>query len=265
VKHDGLVSSYLTTALTVGSVLDVAAPRGEFVLADGTQPLVLLSAGIGVTPVLAMLHQLAAGPSTRSVWWVHAARGPDEQPLASEAARLLAALPNGHSHVFYSSAGRLTADRLAGLGLPRDGVVYLCGPAAFMDDMRTALTASGIEPSRVRTELFGALAAINPGVVGAGSGRRPHPPASPGSGPLVTFARSGLSVPYDATRTSLLEMAERCDVPTRWSCRTGVCHTCSTPLLSGEVSYDPQPLTPPEPGTALLCCSRPDSPVVLDM
>jgi ferredoxin-NADP reductase/MOSC domain-containing protein YiiM len=265
VKHDGLVSSYLTTALTVGSVLDVAAPRGEFVLADGTQPLVLLSAGIGVTPVLAMLHQLAAGHSTRSVWWVHAARGPDEQPLASEAARLLAELPNGHSHVFYSSAGRLTADRLAGLGLPRDGVVYLCGPAAFMDDMRTALGASGIEPSRVRTELFGALAAINPGVVGAGSGRRPHPPASPGSGPLVTFARSGLSVPYDATRTSLLEMAELCDVPTRWSCRTGVCHTCSTPLLSGEVSYDPQPLTPPEPGTALLCCSRPDSPVVLDM
>ena len=265
VKHDGLVSSYLTTALTVGSVLDVAAPRGEFVLADGPQPLVLLSAGIGVTPVLAMLHQLAAGPSTRPVWWVHAARGPDEQPLASEAARLLAELPNGHSHVFYSSAGRLTADRLAGLGLPRDGVVYLCGPAAFMDDMRTALGASGIEPSRVRTELFGALAAINPGVVGAGSGRRPHPPASPGRGPLVTFARSGLSVPYDATRTSLLEMAELCDVPTRWSCRTGVCHTCSTPLLSGEVSYDPQPLTPPEPGTALLCCSRPDSPVVLDM
>jgi ferredoxin len=94
----------------------------------------------------------------------------------------------------------------------------------------------------------------------------PHPPLDVvGTGPLVTFARSGLSVPYDTARTSLLEMAELCDVPTRYACRTGVCHTCVTPLLSGEVTYTPQPLEPPADGDVLVCCARPATDVVLDM
>jgi ferredoxin len=81
----------------------------------------------------------------------------------------------------------------------------------------------------------------------------------------VTFARSGLSVPFPDDRPSVLELADACDVPTRWSCRTGVCHTCVTPLLSGAVSYSPDPLEPPGDGEVLICCARPDSDVVLDM
>jgi ferredoxin-NADP reductase/MOSC domain-containing protein YiiM len=263
VKHEphGIASGYLTSKLAAGAVLEVAAPRGEFVLEDGTEPVVLVSAGIGVTPVMAMLHSLAAGGSTRYVWWIHTARGPAEHPLAVEAHELLSALPNGHEHVYYSSSGgRLTKEKLAALDLPADASAYICGPAAFMTGMREALTAVGIE--RVHTELFGALGAINPGITGQ-TVVPPHQPAEAGNGPLVTFARSGISTA--SGDGSLLELAEACDVPTRWSCRTGVCQTCVTPLLSGEVSYSPTPLEAPPDGQALICCARPTTDLILDM
>jgi ferredoxin-NADP reductase/MOSC domain-containing protein YiiM len=273
----GVVSAYLHSALRPGAVVDVAAPRGDFVLDDGDSPVVLLSAGIGVTPVLAMLHHLAARASTRDVWWIHAARGPAEHALAAEAHTLLAALPHAHEHVFYSAAspaelaeaharpGRISASALKELGVPPDADVYVCGPTGFMTLMREVLPEVGIDPAHIRSELFGALGAINPGVVGH-TAVPPHVPEGPvGTGPLVTFARSGLSVPFDTDRRSLLEMAELCDVPTRYSCRVGVCHTCVTPVLSGDVTYSPDPLEPPADGEALICCARPDGEVVLDM
>jgi ferredoxin len=134
-----------------------------------------------------------------------------------------------------------------------------------MTDMHDALNAAGLDPARIRTELFGALPSINPGLTGQAR-RPPHQPPGPrGTGPMVTFARSGLSVPFTASRGSVLELADACDVPTRWSCRTGVCHTCRTPLLSGEVSYAPVPLEPPADGEVLICCAQPRADIVLDM
>ena len=142
---------------------------------------------------------------------------------------------------------------------------YVCGPASFMTDIRHALTAIGIDPARIHTELFGALPPINPGVTGQAA-RPPHQPPGPvGTGPLVTFARSGISTPFTASARSLLELADACDVPSRWSCRTGVCHTCITPLLSGDITYSPDPLEPPPGGQILICCAQPDTDVVLDM
>ncbi|WP_433222083.1 MOSC domain-containing protein [Dactylosporangium sp. CS-047395] len=265
VKHEphGAASGFLTTALRPGAELDAAAPRGEFVLEDGTTPVLLLSAGIGLTPVLAMLHHLAARRSARPVWWIHGARTPAEHPLAAEARALLAELPDAHEHVFYSaSTGRLTAARLAELRLPADATAYICGPDAFMADMRTALAAAGVRT--IRTELFAAHAAVNPGLTHVPS-RPPHTPEGPpGSGPVVTFARSGVAAPIPDAG-SILDLADACDVPTRWSCRTGVCHTCVTPVLSGGVRYSPQPLEEPAVGTVLICCARPQADLVLDM
>jgi ferredoxin-NADP reductase len=261
----GLASTYIATALAVGDQLDVAAPRGQFVLDDDAAPVVLLSAGIGVTPVLAMLEALAAQHSPREVWWLHTTRDPATHVLADEARRLLAALPAAHDHVFYTATrGRLDRAALAALGLPVDAKAYLCGPPGFMDAMTAALTDLGLQSDRIHTERFSSLTAINPGVVGAAR-PAPHAPAKPGSGPMVTFARAGLTVAFDESAASLLEMAEACDVPTRWSCRTGVCHTCSTPLLAGTVEYSPPPLTEPDDGEALLCCARPLSDIVLDL
>ncbi len=266
VKRDGVVSSYLHSRLAPGAVVDVAAPRGDFVLADDDRPVVLLSAGIGVTPVLAMLHALAAHRSPREVWWVHTTRTAAEHAFAAEAHRLVASLPHGREHVFYTAeTGRLTLATLSTLDLPAAGTAYLCGPDAFMTAMREALVSLGFDAARVHSELFGGVSAINPGLTGVVR-KTPHAPAgAAGTGPAVTFARSGITVPWSERYPSLLEFAEACDVPTRWSCRTGVCHTCVTPVLSGGVAYDPEPLESPAAGEALVCCSRPREDVVLDL
>jgi ferredoxin-NADP reductase/MOSC domain-containing protein YiiM len=264
-ESHGIASNYLTEKIHAGQVIDVAAPRGEFVLTDEATPVILLSAGIGVTPVLAMLHKLIEDGSDREVWWISAARTAAQLPLATEAHELMERLAKGHEYVFYSGAGnRLSQESVGRLSLPTDATVYLCGPEGFMADMQAALSALGLSPARIRTEIFGARSAINPGVV-AGVTPAPHPPPNPGSGPTVTFSRSGLSVAYETTLGNLLEMAELCDVPTRWSCRSGVCHTCSTPLLGGSVDYEPDPLEPAGEGEVLLCCSSPATDVVLDM
>ena len=276
VKREGLVSTFIHTALRAGAVVQVAAPRGDFVLAPGDEPVVLLSAGVGVTPVLAMLHQLAAEHSERDVWWAHTARNAEQQAFADEAHQLMQSLLNAHEHVFLTKpdtalagpevqAGRLSAAALADLGVPATASAYICGPEAFMTAMREALTGLGIDPRRIHTELFGAQAAINPGVTTV-SAIPPHqPPGPPGTGPRITFARSGLTVRWADTAGTLLELAEACDVPTRWACRAGVCHTCVTTVLSGAVAYRPDPLEPPAAGEALVCCSRPEDDLVLDM
>jgi ferredoxin-NADP reductase len=225
-----------------------------------------------------MLHDLADRHSKRDIWWIYGARSPREHPLAAEAHALIAALPQAREQLFYSAAtaaerrsaqaaaGRLTRDRLAELGIPPAASAYVCGPAAFMTGMQEALADLGLDPAHLHTELFGALASVNPGITSQHAGGTPHPPpGAPGTGPLVTFARSGLSVPFAAGWPSVLDLADACDVPTRWSCRTGVCHTCSTPLLSGDVTYSPDPLEPPPAGEVLICCSRPGTDIVLDM
>jgi ferredoxin len=134
-----------------------------------------------------------------------------------------------------------------------------------MTDMQAALTSIGVDPARIHIELFGALPSVNPGLTGQ-TARPPHQPAGPaGTGPLVTFARSGISTPFPVGARSVLELADACDVPTRWSCRTGVCHTCTTPLLAGDITYSPDPLEPPPDVQVLICCAQPGTDIVLDM
>ena len=128
--------------------------------------MVLLSAGVGVTPVLAMLHALADSRSDREIWWVHATRDAHTHAFMQEVSDLIAELPHAQQHVFYSStAGRLDHRSIAALGLPPDAAVYMCGPDQFMADMRNVLTETGIGSAQIHTELFGALPPINPGIV----------------------------------------------------------------------------------------------------
>ncbi|MFF0463383.1 MOSC domain-containing protein [Streptomyces mexicanus] len=279
VKHEphGKVSGYLHATLRPGDLVDVAGPRGTFVLEEGTRPIVLLSAGIGVTPVLAMLHHLAAARDPRPVWWIHTAHDRAHHAFAEETHALLARLPDAHEHIYYTAEaapvpegspithGRPTARSLAAMGLPADSDAYLCGPAPFMDSLTGCLREQGLSPENIHTEQFSALPALNPGVTATATVRPHQPPGPPGTGPLVTFARSGITTPWSAAHASLLGLAEACDIPTRWSCRTGVCHTCVTHLVSGDVGYTTPPLEPPEAGTVLVCCSAPITEVVLDL
>jgi ferredoxin-NADP reductase len=277
-EHDGAASGYLNTRLTVGDHLDVAAPRGTFILDQTNAPVLLISAGIGATPVLAMLQALAQDRSDREIWWLHAARNRSHHSFAAEAEALLASLPKARTHVYYSRpdatdlegrdfarAGRLTASVLADLEPPRDAEAYLCGPAPFMDDISAGLAAFGIDASRIHTEPFGPAPGLTPGIA-ATPARTPHPPAGQtGDGPAIAFARSNLTISWSSDYSSLLELAEACDVPVRWSCRTGVCHTCETTLIAGNVAYSPDPVEPAADGSALICCSQPRDDLVLDL
>ncbi len=274
----GVASTYVSTQLHTGDVLDVSEPRGAFTLQSGDRPVVLLSAGIGVTPVMAMLYALSAQASVRPVWWIFGARNHEDHPFAQEARELLAKLPNARSHVQYSqpdstarlgsdfdATGRLTVTVLEELGVPLESDFYLCGPPAFLADFTAGLTNRGVAPDCIHTEAFGSGKSMTPGVA-EGPHQPPHAPAgSVGAGPSISFARSGLTVSWDSRFQNLLELAEACDVPVRWSCRTGVCHTCESGMVSGSVNYDPEPLDAPAIGNLLICCSRPQEDIVIDL
>ncbi|EHB56418.1 Nitric oxide dioxygenase [Mycolicibacterium rhodesiae JS60] len=274
----GTVSGYLHDHVNVGDLIEVAAPRGSFFLDDNPCPVVLISAGVGVTPVLSMLHSVAASAPGRPVWWLHSARNGSEHTFAPEVVGLLNQLPHSQSRIFYSSPdaadregtdydrrGRLSPESLSYLGLPVEADVYVCGPQPFMDSVTDGLVAYGINARSIHAERFGAHAAITPGIAAATTVAPHVPDGPPGTGPIVQFARSALSAPWRPGDISLLEFAEACDVPTRWSCRTGVCHTCETALLSGRVRYDPEPLEPPAEGNVLLCVATPSEGIVVDL
>ncbi len=277
-EEDGVASGYLHTRLRVGDQIEVGAPRGTFILDRTEAPVLLISAGIGATPVLAMLHALAKEHSEREIWWLHGARSGRDHSFAGEARGLLASLPNVRARVYYSrpgpndregadfdSAGRLSAALVGELEPPRDAEAYLCGPTAFMEEISAGLAAIGLDAARIHTEPFGPAPGLTPGIASTPA-RAPHRPAGrPGSGPAIEFARSDLAVRWSDDYASLLELAEACDVPVRWSCRTGVCHNCETTLIAGAVDYDPDPVEPPADGSALICCSRPHADVVLDL
>jgi len=274
----GAAGAYVDDELRVGDIVPTSAARGNFTLRPGDTPVVLLSAGIGVTPVLAMLHTLAAEASTREIWWLYGARNGSEHPFAEETRGLLDSLTHRHSYVCYSSPGpgdRLNADFdapgrlnmrvLQERNLPLNGDFYICGPSTFMSDLTTGLAALGVARDRIHTETFGAGPSTTPGIA-ASPRRPPHLPASaPGSGPMVSFARSGLDVRWGSSFPSLLELAEACDVPVRFACRTGVCHTCETGLVAGTIGYRPEPIDAPADGNVLICCAQPSGDVVIDL
>jgi MOSC domain-containing protein YiiM/ferredoxin-NADP reductase len=277
VEPDGAAGTYLRTNIRIGDTLEVSAPRGSFVLQPGERPVVLLSAGIGATPVLAMLYALAAARSPRPVLWLHAARDLQHHPFGAEVRNLMLALAHGRSYICYSrpgsrdkmgedfdAAGHLSRSVLEGVGFPRDADVYLCGPTRFMADMKEALAALGVR--RVYVEIFNGSESRTPGIVD-GETRVPHVPAGDAdTGPRVSFARSGITAHWKSSAyQSILELAEACDIPVRWSCRTGVCHNCETGLVSGAIVYGPEPLEKPADGNLLVCCSQPADDVVVDL
>ncbi|CAH2605969.1 MOSC domain-containing protein (plasmid) [Rhodovastum atsumiense] len=279
IEPNGAAGPYLRDHVRVNDVLEVSSPRGSFVLQPGERPLVLLSAGIGATPVLAMLHALAAVRSARRVLWLHGARDRQHHPFSAEVRRLMPALPHGRSHIRYSrpgpgdevgedfdATGHLSRSVFEEVGVPRDADVYLCGPTHFMAEMRQALAEFGMKPERINAEVFNGGGSMTPGIVGAPA-RSPHPPGDDANtGPLVSFARSGIAAHWNAASyQSLLELAEACDVPVRWSCRTGVCHNCESGLVSGSVAYQLDPLDSPAEGNVLICCSWPQGDVVIDI
>ena len=266
----GVMSRHLHAALDGGATVELAGPSGAFALgAEPCRPVALISAGVGVTPVLAMLHRLAESGSRREVFWVHGARDGREHAFRGEVRALLDRLPLATSHVRYSrprpgdvlgedhdAAGRVTAAAVLDLGVPLDAEFRLCGPPGFVADVTDGLRAAGVDDEAIASESFGGPAPVRTAPV----------PAAPiaSDGPSVVFARSSVSTTWAGAQGSLLELAEAHAVPTTPGCRIGACHGCATRVLDGEVHHDPEPLEPPPAGSVLLCCARPQGDVVLD-
>ncbi len=277
-EPDGSGSTYLHEHVRVGDSLEAAAPRGGFTLRPGQRPIVLISAGVGATPVLAMLHSLAAATDKRTVWWLHGARNRAAYAFAAEVDSLLGALPDARRLVCFSrpgpgeapgsdfdAVGRISIDAIAAAGLPVDADYYLCGPDAFMRSLSAALTARGTAPEHVITETFGAATVVGPPGLD-GERPAPHPPAgTAGAGSVVIFSRSNLAVPWDPAFGTLLELAEACDVPVSFGCRNGVCHSCESGLLMGAVEYVTEPLEAPGPERVLVCCAQPAGEITLEL
>jgi ferredoxin-NADP reductase/MOSC domain-containing protein YiiM/ferredoxin len=274
---NGIGSSFLCNRAHEGALFDVSAPRGSFTLRPSQSPVVLLSAGVGATPVMSMLHALVAEKSQQEIWWIYGARNRADHPFAQESHSLLKQLSRGRGYIVYSrpaavdqvgtdfdAPGHIDTALLKRIGVLQASDFYLCGPSSFLQKMRDGLQNWGVPAGNVHTEIFGSLEAITPGM--AQVVHTPHlPQGLPGSGPPVSFVRSGITAAWDPKFGSLLELAEACDVPVRWSCRTGVCHTCITGLIGGSILYNPEPLERPAPGNILVCCSQPNAGVTLDL
>jgi len=267
----GGVSDFLHAHARPGFRLQAMPPRGRFVLdAQSPRPVLLLSAGVGITPMIAMANALAAaagdGGRTRPVFFVHGARNGRAMAFADHLRALAAQQDDFHLHVCFSrpddadrlgeshdSEGRIDAGLLRRL-LPLDDYdVYLCGPPGFMQAVYDDLRALGVGDDRIRAEAFGP----------AGLARRPadaaagRPAVVADAAVPVTFADSGVEATWNADSGSLLELAEAAGLSPDFACRSGVCGTCATRLVAGAVAYTQAPLATPSEDEILLCCAVP--------
>jgi len=274
-EPQGIASRLMHDTLGVGDTVELQAPAGRFTLdRSGILRTVLISAGIGVTPLLAMLKAHALrGPEAPPLLWIHSTRNGGSHAFAAELAAVLAQNPNFRAHVAFTEPGRgettsagchqvgriaaadlerlLAPYRCAPFGRAIDlpgsyGEFYLCGPAGFEAEMRALLTAAGVDPGMIRSEMFRRVPGARDDAAVAES--------------RVVFARSGITATWlAASGQSLLELAEAHGIQAPFQCRAGFCQTCRASVSSGSVEHDPAPVPPPETGRALLCCATPKS------
>lgn len=280
---DGLGSSFLHDRVQVGDVLMADGPRGEFVLdKDSTRPVVLLSGGVGLTPLVSMLHALAS-QSARRVVFVHACDNGSVHALGEEV-RTIAASRNGiAAHIVYrfpsivdkeaarhQDEGVITREILQKLLSIDDYDFYLCGPPPFMQAVYALVRSLGVAKERIAYEFFGPAAVLDVDVAAA-------PPdtvfalsqaatdGTSGGEFQIRFQKSARITTWTPDSHSLLEFAESHGLSPNFSCRAGVCGTCRTDLLQGRVNYFEEPLDAVEEGHVLLCCARPAGSIILDL
>lgn len=269
VKRLGAASSYLHDEVRDGDELEARWPTGRFfVLPGSATPLVLISNGIGVTPLFAMLQSVAAQAPDREVFWVHATKNGRTHVFRRQLEALAAGLRGFTAFTVYrqpdegdvpgrdyQSTRHLELEDLAPIAGMRDVEVFLCGTASFMSSVSALLQRQGIRPEQIRTESFG-----------TGSARSAT--AGPATGQAtvrqVRFARSGVAAEWRADQGTLLELAEELGIAVDYGCRFGACCACAVPLLEGEVAYADEDIAA-EPGTVLLCCAEASSDLVVDL
>lgn len=275
----GLSSNYLHDAVAVGDMLSVEGPRGDFVLNETSErPVVLLSGGVGLTPMVSMLHALAKR-SARRVLFLHACDHGAVHALRDEVDGLIRQRAGLGAHYcyrspsdedrasgYFHSEGFITRVAMQRLLCLDDYDFYLCGPPPFMQAMYQTLRGLGVAKDRIAYEFFGPATVLDTEVKPKLAAVPPGAALAPAIGAItVEFSKSGIIAAWDSATQSLLSFAEDQGLTPEFSCRAGICGSCKTRIISGGVVYFEDPLDEVEQGEVLLCCSRPETAVVLDL
>lgn len=269
-------SSYFHEQVEPGTRLSVAGPRGDFYLNTQEEtPVVLLSGGVGLTPMISMLNAIVHVGRKRPVWFVHGTRNGVHHAMCKHMRRLDAENENVRVHICYDrphpedvkgrdydSSGHVTVELLRRLLPDKEMDFYICGPPPFMKSLFQDLRSWGVPESRIHYELFGATSLLTEGT--QAPHRKPQPVESDEDLEVV-FLKSGVTARWGPDFDNLLDFAEAQGVYPECSCRSGICQICMHELLEGEVDYATEPLDPPYPGQVLLCCARPRTDLVIDV
>lgn len=270
--HPAVASNYIHDRLKVGDKVNMRSPAGSFRLrSDTSRPIVLIGAGVGLTPLVSMLEHLTFTNDLRPVVYFHCAASSEHHAMAAHVERLVDRHPDARAVTFYTRPlqsdrlglhyhhrGRISADSIASQVDLANADFYICGPATFMSDLSGELIARGVPKHQVHFETF--------------SPSRAHTELpivseldAAADGPKVEFVGSGVSARWGTHYESLLDLAEKLGVPTQSSCRAGSCFSCETRLVAGRIKYPSELEEEPDEGTVLLCCAVPDGDVELDL
>ena len=269
-------SNYFHDMVEAGTRLQVAASRGDFFLDPKEEtPVVLLSGGVGMTPMISMLNAIVDSGNKRPVWFVHGTRNGLHHAMSEHMRQIVSEHDNITVHIRYSrprpediqgrdydSIGHVTVNLLKELLPDNDMDFYLCGPPPFMHSLIKGLWEWDVPEHRIRFEVFGPDAMM---LEGARPKRRQKKKAVEEENYKIVFSQSQITAQWDPESENLLNFAEEQGVFPDFSCRAGICQTCGYGLLEGQVDYNFDPLAPPYPGQVLLCCTRPKSDLVIDV
>ncbi|MEC4242317.1 2Fe-2S iron-sulfur cluster binding domain-containing protein [Pseudomonas sp. ODNR1LW] len=272
VKRDGVVSSHLHDRIQVGDLIEARAPQGHFTVQPSERrPLVLLGAGVGITPMLSMLREVVYEGKRinrmRPTWVLQSSRSVDDLAFREEFEELVARAgdkvkvlrvvsqpPTEGGGESYDLAGRIDVELLKTLLPLNDYDFYLCGPGSFTQALYDGLRKMRIPDDRIHAETFGPSTLVRDAEVSVPAALQVPIASEPVK---VLFATSGKEARWEPGTGTLLELAEARGLNPEFSCRGGSCGTCTTKMTSGQVHY----LNTPEQGLAadevLICCAVP--------
>jgi uncharacterized protein len=268
----GLVSSYFHDSLSEHDIVDVKAPSGHFYLnMNEKTPVVLLSGGVGITPVLSMLNALVEIDSQREIWFFLGVRDKTEHVMKEHLEKVARENPNVNLQIFYSRPGemdlkgddyhvegRVTVENFKPLLPSNNYEFYICAPPPMVKDLRAGLASWGVPKTSIHFEAFGP-ATVKKCTVDSKDSKKEDAPKID-----IRFTKSGKILPWNPNLTSLLEFAEKNGIPLDSGCRAGNCGTCLTAIKSGEVTYVGEPGSLPEAGSCLACIAVPKGNLTLD-
>jgi ferredoxin-NADP reductase/predicted pyridoxine 5'-phosphate oxidase superfamily flavin-nucleotide-binding protein len=277
IKREGgeaVVSNFFHDHLKQGSRLEAMAPRGKFILDQSSnRSVVLISGGVGITPMTAMLNYIIQeGLRTRSyrrTYFIHGAQNARNQAFGTHLRRLAAEHDAVTVHLRYSkpgatdrpgvdfdSTGRIDMELLERVLPFGDHDFYICGPSPFMQAVYDGLCGLGVREERIHYESFGPATVLQH----QAKPKTQVPKGQTVDEPVdVCFANSGIEIKWTPDQGTILELAEASGLSPGFSCRTGICGTCATRLKCGSVDYLEEPIGPHEDDEVLICCSTPRS------